>query len=232
MHRQTKFTNFDTHIRKLADIVLTQVKQAKDSLVSGTVSAAEALTEGDRNIHQCWLDIEKTCIRILDRGSTNFNERRRIFIVVKVKYELVRIGILATRITQESHHLAPAEIPVSLQDISLLATVTAESCARAIDAFFTSLRNESMTIQAHTPALDDILVRVSARLEKNLGMQGLDIPVFLATREIIDSLIQINQHAADIANMAYHVRSVAPTQQHLSQGPITIIDDALATTVG
>jgi phosphate transport system protein len=108
---------------------------AVEALLTRDAERAQRVIHGDRDLDSRELELEERCIALLALQQPMARDLRMLTSVMRIANDLERVGDHAVNIAQSATRVSGARPIVPEQEIVLMARLTREMLADAIDAF-------------------------------------------------------------------------------------------------
>jgi phosphate transport system protein len=203
---QDKLDQLREDVLYMSEIVLERLRMGLDALEAKNDDLAWEVIEGDHEVNQLYLDLEKDCIDLLALQQPVAGDLRFIAASFKIITDLERIGDLATNL---GDHTLDAEHDVFPEvDVQAVGDATIEMIEDAMAAYENADpatcyaiadRDEEvdeMCERASEIVVRDLIEREDVRTEEEIQRTMQDVHRLLLT---IRDLERVGDHAVNIA---------------------------------
>ncbi|ELY91812.1 phosphate signaling complex protein PhoU [Natrialba taiwanensis] len=197
-------------VESMAKTVLTQLRQALESLEDGNEMVARKVIDNDEIVNERYLDLEGDCINLLALQQPVASDLRFIAASFKILTDLERIGDLATNLAR--YALADTSGAFSKVDIHRIGDEVCNQVQAAIDAYVADDTDACRAIDTRDDEIDALCQRASEAVVRELiareasawGIEQLldDVSRVLLT---IRDLERIGDHAVNIAARTHYM---------------------------
>jgi phosphate transport system protein len=205
---ETALDDLRDDLVEMGTVVLRQLRAAASALETGDEGLARRIVDGDAEVNERYLDIERQCIDLFALQQPLAGDLRRVAATFKISTDVERIGDLAVNLAQYATDLERDLFSaVSLSDIAETAIELVED---ALEAFATEadawgcheIADRDTELDAMCAHAGDVVARTlvehRAEDENDDGIQELveDVSTLLLT---IRDLERVGDHAVNIA---------------------------------
>ena len=203
---QEKLNQVHEDVLYMSEIVLERLRMGLDALEAKDEDMAWAVIEGDHEVNELYLDLEKDCIDLLALQQPVAGDLRFIAASFKIITDLERIGDLATNLgdyTLDAEHDVFPDVDV--QDIG---DATIEMVEAAMDAYAAEDVEACYAIAERDDEVDEmcedasevvvreLIERENVKTEEEIQQTMQDVYRLLLT---IRDLERVGDHAVNIA---------------------------------
>jgi phosphate transport system protein len=201
---QDQLEDLREDILYMSELVLDRLQDALVALESKDDEQARAVIEGDAEVNQRYLDLEKQCIDLIALQQPVASDLRFIAASFKIITDLERVGDLAVNLAEYTLDAGRDVFPEV--DVQAIGDLTAEMVADAMSAYDQEDTAECRAIADRDDELDDLCQQASEIVVRDLIETQLedgnvetlmgDVSRLLLT---IRDLERVGDHAVNIA---------------------------------
>ncbi|WP_253738859.1 phosphate signaling complex protein PhoU [Halohasta salina] len=209
---QSQLADLRADVVDMSETVAERLEMGLEALETGDEAVAEAVIEGDAEINQMYLDLEKQCTDLIALQQPVAGDLRFIAASFKIITDLERIADLATNLGEYAKAGETSLFPeVDLQE---LGDVTLEMLAESMAAYADEDREQCYAVDERDDDLDylcevasDTVVRELIEHDQLDGDEEIeaymeDVSRFLLT---IRDIERIGDHSVNIAARALYM---------------------------
>jgi phosphate transport system protein len=200
---ETELDRLQGALHDMGTLVLERLRTASRALETGDADLAAEVVDGDEEVNDRYLAIERRCIDLLALRQPVAGDLRLVVASFKISTDLERIGDLAVNLAQyatdQERDLFAA---VSLSDIATTATELVEDALAAFDERGDAWRchdvaDRDTELDAMCAHAGDVIVRALVERDTE-GAEALveDVSTLLLT---VRDLERVGDHAVNIA---------------------------------
>ncbi|KAB1198392.1 MULTISPECIES: phosphate signaling complex protein PhoU [Haloferax] len=168
---QTRLTELEEDVLYLSELVAERVRFALDALEDKDTDKAQEVIQGDHEINQLYLDLEKDCIDLLALQQPVAGDLRFITASFKIITDLERIGDLATNL---AGYAIDAEKDVYPEvDIRRIGDAALDMVDQAMDAYESEDSDLCRSVAERDDNIDEMCSNASQTVVRDL-MTGSD----------------------------------------------------------
>ena len=130
---QQSLDQLEVDVLEMGTLVLDRFEQALESLESGDEELAENVIEGDQDINERYLELERRCVDLYALQQPVASDLRFVTASFKIITDLERIGDLASNLA--SYALAADRTTVSTVEPTDIGTAAHELVGDALEAY-------------------------------------------------------------------------------------------------
>ncbi|MDT3436696.1 phosphate signaling complex protein PhoU [Haloarcula sp. 1CSR25-25] len=187
----------------MSEVVLERLRLGLDALEQKDEEMAREVIEGDHEINQLYLDLERDCIDLLALQQPVASDLRFIAASFKIITDLERIGDLATNLGEYSLEAERDVYPeVDIQDV---ADVTIEMVESAMAAYGEEDVDQCYTIADIDDEVDERCESASETVVRDLIEREIDAD---------SSEVEIEQLMADVSRLLLTIRDIERVGDH------------------
>lgn len=202
MKHHPQISALANEIRELADSIQSQVPQAAEAAITGNDTASESVISQAQEWKRQKILIKEKCLKIEPFETPMDDDLHHLAALNTITHELDQIGVLTKKVAHQTGVIALLGIPATARDISLLATLAATSCAKAINAVLSRNAEEAHAAKEDCATLTTVHRRLATRLDTALGQPGIPAKALLEGCVVVSSLGQIGNHCNRIADLS------------------------------
>jgi len=199
---QDQLDQLQEDVLYMSEVVLERLRMALDALERKDHDLAYEVIDGDDEINQMYLDLEKDCIDLLALQQPVASDLRFIAASFKIITDLERVGDLATNIGEYSLDAVQDVFPEV--DVQEIGTVTLDMVEEAMDAYDREDTEMCRDIAAADDDLDQLCERASETVVRDLIERELET----TDEEDVEELLQ------DVSRLLLTIRDLERVGDH------------------
>ncbi|QCC51605.1 phosphate signaling complex protein PhoU [Halapricum salinum] len=200
---QAKLDDLREDVLYMSEVVLDRVRQGLEALQSKDEQLAQQIIDGDSEINQLYLDLERDCVDLLALQQPVAGDLRFIAASFKIITDLERIGDLATNLgeyTLEADREMYPEV-----DIQAIGDAVVEMVEESMDAYAEENIDATFDIAARDDEIDDLCANASDAVVRDLIEREIDDQT---SEEEIERLM------ADVSRLLLTIRDLERIGDH------------------
>lgn len=205
----------------MGDIVVERLEMALESLASADETLAREVIEGDEEINETYLALEKQCVDLFALQQPVAGDLRFITASFKIITDLERVGDLAANLAQyaltATRELTPE---VAIDDIGRDAT---SLLTRSLEAYETEDVGECQEIAASDDDIDALCQRASETITRDLIQCEADRDDPWAVEQLLDDVSRVLLTIRDLERIADHAVNIAARTLYMAENDPALI---------
>ncbi len=182
----------------MGEQVQQAINGAVKALVTRDVAAAQAVVDGDQQINEAYMRIERICLELLALQQPMAGDLRRIASTLKVVTDLERMADHAVNIAEVVVRIGDQEPVKPLVDIPQMASLAQEMVADALGAFLERDENRALAMIEKDHEVDRLHKMVITDLEKLMKENPAAVEQGIQLLFVSHSLERIGDHATNL----------------------------------
>ncbi|ELZ05243.1 phosphate signaling complex protein PhoU [Natrialba asiatica] len=205
-------------VESMAKTVLTQLRQALESLEDGDETLARKVIDNDEIVNERYLDLEGDCINLLALQQPVASDLRFVAASFKILTDLERIGDLATNLAR--YALAGASRAFSKVDIHRIGDEVRNQVQAAIDAYVADDTDACRTIDTRDDEIDALCQRASEAVVRELIAREADA---WGIEQLLDDVSRVLLTIRDLERIGDHAVNVAARTHYMVENDPELI---------
>jgi len=201
---QEKLDDLRENVLYMSEIVLERLRMAMDTLEQKDENMAWEVIEGDSEINQMYLDLERDCVDLLALQQPVASDLRFITASFKIITDLERVGDLATNIAEYSMDATQDRYPEV--DVQELGDRTAGMIEDAMVAYAEEDTAASREVAERDDRVDALAERASETVVRDL-IEGE--PTGTEIEDLMDDVSRLLLTIRDLERVGDHAVNIA-----------------------
>lgn len=190
---------FRSHLIRMGEIAIQQVRDALKSLVDGNLGLADRVIAADDQIDELEVKIDDEAVKFMNLRAPIASDLRLVIVGMKTSHDLERVGDEATSIAKRAIKLT-AEPPLKPYiDIPRMADIALEMLRDALDCFLQADEAKAVAVCKRDREVDNINRQLYRELTSFMIEKPDTISRAIELMFISKSLERIADHATNIA---------------------------------
>ncbi|HUX53641.1 MAG TPA: phosphate signaling complex protein PhoU [Williamwhitmania sp.] len=200
-HLEAELLHLKKDMIEMWDTVINQVQKAKAVVESGNKDLINEMATGEKLIDAFELKVDMDCENFLALFSPVANDLRLVLAILKINYNLERIGDFAWSTAKVIREMDNPTSSESLEKTNLILMLDTAiwMLKTAMEAFETDDNNLASTIFEKDKILDDNNKNANTLIADLIKLHPENITDFLGMLTIIKKLERIGDHTKNIA---------------------------------
>ncbi len=200
-HLETELLRLKKDMVEMWDTVINQVQKARAVVELGNKDLINEMATGEKLIDAFELKVDMDCENFLALFSPVANDLRLVLAILKINYNLERIGDFAWSTAKVIREMENPTTSESLEKTNLILMLDTAilMLKTALEAFETDDNNLASTIFEKDKILDDNNKNANQIISELIKQHPEDITNFLSMFTIIKKLERIGDHTKNIA---------------------------------
>ncbi len=200
-HLETELLRLKKDMVEMWDTVINQVQKARAVVELGNKDLINEMATGEKLIDAFELKVDMDCENFLALFSPVANDLRLVLAILKINYNLERIGDFAWSTAKVIREMENPTTSESLEKTNLILMLDTAilMLKTALEAFETDDNNLASTIFEKDKILDDNNKNANQIISELIKQHPEDITNFLSMLTIIKKLERIGDHTKNIA---------------------------------
>ncbi|MBI4988477.1 MAG: phosphate signaling complex protein PhoU [Rhodocyclales bacterium] len=196
-----------SRVLQMGGLVESQILAAIECLASGNVELMAQVTDTDRRVNSCEVEIDEACSHVIARRQPAARDLRLIMAVSKIVTDLERTGDEAekiARMARQIHGRGRLQIPRSA-DVSQAGQLAVAMLRRVLDAMARLDATEAERIIAEDVTIDDAFRGIVRQLVTYMMEDPRTISTALDIVWIAKAIERIGDHAKNVAEQIIYI---------------------------
>jgi phosphate transport system protein len=205
---QDELATLRGEVGAMADLSLDRYWEAVEVLQTGDSEQARRIIDGDGELNEWYLDIERECIDLIARQQPLASDLRFVASSFKIVTDLERIGDLACNLAEYGREL-DGDIEIAVEPIARLAGEMAED---AMAAYTRHDGETARSVAARDEQLDEQCKRASETIVRQLMTGGVGAePIEQRLQRVSRLLVtirdieRVGDHAVNISARTHYM---------------------------
>lgn len=198
-HLQRELESLQEQLLSLASIVEEQVRTAVRAVEKIDVDTAKLIIDSDRKVDLLEIEVEEECLKILALHQPVAVDLRFIIAVLKINYDLERIGDLAGNIADRAIALARLPDFSYTSRLTLMCEKAMTMLNKCLDAFFTMTTTKALEVCRSDDEVDELYREMVTIVRDGIKANIKHVEGYLFILSVARHLERIADHATNIA---------------------------------
>jgi phosphate transport system protein len=222
MPRESYQTQLDTlreDVLYMSEIVLERLRMGLDALERKDEDMAWEVIDGDDEINELYLDLERDCIDLLALQQPVASDLRFIAASFKIITDLERIGDLATNLADYSQDAERDVFPEV--DIQSIGDKTLDMLEESMSAFNEEDTEACLRIAEQDDEIDRMCREASEAVVRDL--MEIDVGNGEDTEQLMNDVSRLLLTVRDLERVGDHATNIAARTLYMSEGDDQLI---------
>lgn len=196
-----------SRVLQMGGLVEAQILAAIDAFATGNVELSAQVTEGDRRVNSCEVEIDEACAHVVARRQPAAGDLRLIMAVSKIVTDLERTGDEAEKIARMAkniHGRGRLQTPPAA-DVRHAGELAVAMLRRVLDALARLDAGEAERIIAEDASIDDAFRGIVRQLVTYMMEDPRTISTALDIVWIAKAIERIGDHAKNVAEQVIYI---------------------------
>ncbi len=196
-----------SRVLQMGGLVEAQILSAIECLATGNVELMLRVSENDRRVNGCEIEIDDACAHVIARRQPAASDLRLVMAVSKIVTDLERTGDEAEKIARMSrqiHERGRLQIPRAA-DVRHAGELAVAMLRRVLDALARLDAGEAERIIAEDATLDDAFRGIVRQLVTYMMEDPRTISTALDIVWIAKAIERIGDHAKNVAEQIIYI---------------------------
>ncbi|MFC6722208.1 phosphate signaling complex protein PhoU [Halobacteriaceae archaeon SHR40] len=213
---QDELATLRGEVGAMADLTLDRYWEAVEVLESGDPQQAQRIIDGDTELNDWYLDIERECIDLIALQQPLASDLRFVASSFKIVTDLERIGDLACNLAEYGRELGGT----TDVDVEPIARLAGEMVEAAMAAYTTADADTARSVVVRDEQLDGQCKRASETIVRQLVTDGVGAePIDQRLQRVSRLLVTIR----DIERVGDHAVNIAARTQYMIENDDDLI---------
>ena len=196
-----------SRVLQMGGLVEAQIHSAIECLANGNVELMLRVSENDRRVNGCEIEIDDACVHLIARRQPAASDLRLVMAVSKIVTDLERAGDEAekiARMARQIHERGRLQIPRAA-DVRHAGELAVAMLRRVLDALARLDAPEAARIIAEDATLDDAFRGIVRQLVTYMMEDPRTISTALDIVWIAKAIERIGDHAKNVAEQIIYI---------------------------
>ncbi|GAB1414038.1 phosphate signaling complex protein PhoU [Candidatus Desulfobacillus denitrificans] len=196
-----------SRVLQMGGLVEAQIHSAIECLATGNVELMLRVSENDRRVNGCEIEIDDACVHLIARRQPAASDLRLVMAVSKIVTDLERAGDEAekiARMARQIHERGRLQIPRAA-DVRHAGELAVAMLRRVLDALARLDAPEAERIIAEDATLDDAFRGIVRQLVTYMMEDPRTISTALDIVWIAKAIERIGDHAKNVAEQIIYI---------------------------
>lgn len=196
-----------SRVLQMGGLVEAQIHSAIECLATGNVELMLRVSENDRRVNGCEIEIDDACVHLIARRQPAASDLRLVMAVSKIVTDLERAGDEAekiARMARQIHERGRLQIPRAA-DVRHAGELAVAMLRRVLDALARLDALEAERIIAEDATLDDAFRGIVRQLVTYMMEDPRTISTALDIVWIAKAIERIGDHAKNVAEQIIYI---------------------------
>lgn len=196
-----------SRVLQMGGLVEAQFRDAMESLHEGSVALAEKVIQGDLEVNQLDVSLDKVCTQLIVRRQPAANDLRTVMATTKIVTDLERIGDEATKIARSAKNLQNRDVVLTnhYQTIRGIAETASGMLHDALDAYARLDRELAIKLIGRDALIDREFNAMMMSLIECMTEEPLTISASLDLLWIAKAIERIGDHSTNVAEQVIYI---------------------------
>jgi len=203
---EEELATLQEQVLALASDVEAVFADAVVALMENDSSAARDARVEDYKAHEAWLEADALSADLLNSGWLNLEQVHFVCASIKIALNLRQMADEGIRLSRHMSECSVSELPAPTREtLANMAEITESMFSDSVDAFVNRDATEAQSLNPVFHELGSLKNDLLEQVRTDLHERNVSAQAGVATALVARSLLNMGEHALDIANHVSHL---------------------------